>query len=74
MFFKKSGLPTDKLKQIWLMAATDSSTLLKEEFYVALRLIAYAQSGYDLTEQLLIEQRPVQLPKIDGIPMQSMPN
>ena len=41
-FFKRSGLPVDKLKQIWLIAArTSNEYLTKEEFYVALRLIAY---------------------------------
>ena len=41
-FFKRSGLPVDKLKAIWLLAArTSNEYLTKEEFYVALRLIAY---------------------------------
>jgi hypothetical protein len=41
-FFKRSGLPVGKLKEIWLLAArTSNEYLTKEEFYVALRLIAY---------------------------------
>ena len=41
-FMKKSGLPVDKLKEIWrLSATTDLSCLTREEFYVALRLISY---------------------------------
>ena len=42
MFFKRSGLPVDKLKDIWKIAAkTSNEHLTKDEFYVALRLIAY---------------------------------
>ena len=42
MFFKKSGLPVDKLKEFWKIAArTSMEYLTKDEFYIALRLIAY---------------------------------
>ena len=42
IFFKKSGLPVDKLKEFWKIAArTSNEFLTKDEFYVALRLIAY---------------------------------
>lgn len=41
-FFKSSGLPVDKLKEIWMMASSSMSHLTKDEFYIALRLIAYA--------------------------------
>ena len=42
-FFKRSGLSTDVLKNIWLIAArTSNEYLTRDEFYVALRLIAYA--------------------------------
>lgn len=42
-FFKKSGLPVEKLKDIWkISASTSNEYLSREEFYVALRLIAYA--------------------------------
>lgn len=41
-FFKRSGLSVDKLKHIWTIAAqTSKQYLTKDEFYVALRLIAY---------------------------------
>jgi hypothetical protein len=43
MFFKRSNLSIDKLKEIWKIAANTSNEFLtKDEFYVALRLIAYA--------------------------------
>ena len=42
-FFKRSGLPIDLLKNFWLVAArTSPEYLTRDEFYVALRLIAYA--------------------------------
>jgi len=41
-FFKSSNLSVDKLKHIWLLAARTSNLFLtRDEFYVALRLIAY---------------------------------
>ena len=50
-FFKKSGLPVEKLKDVWKMAARSSPEhLSREEFYVALRLIAYLQHGKEATE------------------------
>eukprot|EP00349_Pseudokeronopsis_sp_Brazil_P002685 CAMPEP_0202960288 /NCGR_PEP_ID=MMETSP1396-20130829/4437_1 /ASSEMBLY_ACC=CAM_ASM_000872 /TAXON_ID= /ORGANISM="Pseudokeronopsis sp., Strain Brazil" /LENGTH=129 /DNA_ID=CAMNT_0049679415 /DNA_START=45 /DNA_END=434 /DNA_ORIENTATION=+ len=42
-FFKRSLLPVDTLKNIWKIAARSSSEFLtRDEFYLALRLIAYA--------------------------------
>ena len=42
-FFKRSGLPVDELKKIWLIAArTSAAYLTRDDFYLALRLIAYA--------------------------------
>jgi hypothetical protein len=42
-FFKRSMLPVDTLKSIWKIAArTSNDYLTRDEFYVALRLIAYA--------------------------------
>jgi epidermal growth factor receptor substrate 15 len=53
-FFKKSNLPVEKLKSIWTIAArTSNDYLTREEFYIALRLIAYAQNGVEPTEQSL---------------------
>lgn len=43
MFFSKSGLPKAKMSEIWTIAArTTLSHVSREEFYLALRLIAYA--------------------------------
>ena len=42
----KSGLELPKLKQVWEIAAkTSNSYMLKEEFYVALRLVALMQNN-----------------------------
>jgi hypothetical protein len=41
-FFKKSGLAVDILKKVWVIASTDSTSLNKDEFNVAMRLLAYA--------------------------------
>ncbi len=42
VFFKKSGLPVEKLKEFWKVCAmTSNEYLTKDEFYLALRLIAY---------------------------------
>jgi nucleoside diphosphate kinase len=65
-FFTKSGLPIDKLKEIWLIAAkTSNQYLTKEEFYIALRLIAYAQNGKTADENAIIFDVQVDLPRFD---------
>jgi hypothetical protein len=38
----KKSLSKEYLKQIWEIASYDKESLDKEDFYVALRLIAYA--------------------------------
>ena len=41
-FLMTSGLEVQKLKNVWEIAArTSNSFLIREEFYVALRLVAY---------------------------------
>ena len=42
-FFKRSGVKLDALKSIWKLAArTSPEFLTRDEFYIALILIAYA--------------------------------
>ena len=51
-FFKQSGVEISKLKQIWTTSARSSNDYLtKDEFYIALRLIAYAQNNMAFDEQ-----------------------
>jgi epidermal growth factor receptor substrate 15 len=69
-FFKRSGLPVEKLKSIWILAArTSNEYLTKEEFYVALRLIAYHQNGMAADENSINHNVEVGLPRLDsGMP------
>lgn len=62
-FFKSSGLTKEKLKEIWMMASyTSQAFLTKEEFYVALRLIAYAQNNIECSEKSVKLNIEVALP------------
>jgi epidermal growth factor receptor substrate 15 len=68
-FFKKSGVPVDKLKGIWNIAASSSNEhLTKEEFYIALRLIAYAQNNMRCDAQAIQLDLQVGLPNFDEGP------
>ncbi|XP_015146500.2 epidermal growth factor receptor substrate 15 isoform X5 [Gallus gallus] len=50
VFLKKSGLTDLVLGKIWDLADTDSKGILnKQEFFVALRLVACAQNGLDVS-------------------------
>jgi hypothetical protein len=59
-FLKKSGISRNILKTIWLTASKSSITHIeKEEFYVALRLIALAQNNYPYTEEAIEKNSPI---------------
>ena len=59
-FMKKSGLSKDVLKSIWLIASHTSKQFLeKDEFYVALRLIALAQNNMPYNAQAIITNNPL---------------
>ena len=66
-FLKKSGLPTDVLKKIWFIAAqTDCSYLERDEFYIALRLVALAQNNMECSAESIRINHPLPpLPKFD---------
>lgn len=66
-FLKKSGLPTDVLKRIWLIAAqTDCKFLERDEFYIALRLVALAQNNMECSPESIRLNHPLPpLPKFD---------
>ncbi|CAD8167160.1 unnamed protein product [Paramecium octaurelia] len=75
LFFKKSQLPADKLKAIWLMAVrNEENKLYTQEFFTILKLIAYCQNGFELHPQLLIENKQVRLPVFDGYPLPQQVN
>ncbi|KAI5938145.1 epidermal growth factor receptor substrate 15 isoform X1 [Manis javanica] len=50
VFLKKSGLPDLILGKIWDLADTDGKGILnKQEFFIALRLVACAQNGLEVS-------------------------
>lgn len=64
-FFKRSGVPVSTLKEIWVIASTNGEYLDKEEFYVALRLIAYAQNNIPVTADSILQKKTSPLPKFE---------
>ncbi|KAM7410673.1 hypothetical protein PAMA_001895 [Pampus argenteus] len=73
LFLKKSGLPDITLGKIWDLADPDGKGYLdKQGFYVALRLVACAQSGQEVSlSSLNLTVAPPKFPeekgKFDGI-------
>ncbi|CAD8121225.1 unnamed protein product [Paramecium sonneborni] len=61
-FFKRSGLSVDILKKIWLISSPNNQTLNKEEFYVALKLISYAQNNIEVSNDSIQRCIPSPLP------------
>lgn len=67
-------LPVDVLKGIWKTASrTSNDFLTRDEFYVALRLIAYAQHGIQPTEESINFDIQVDLPRFEAAPLALMP-
>ena len=59
-FMKSSNLKKNVLKEIWLIAAQSSNTyILREEFFVAMRLIALAQNNMPYTAQSIEMNNPI---------------
>lgn len=66
-FFKKSGLPVDRLKEIWNLASPNGESYLdRERFYVAVRLIALAQAGKSMGLEAIEQNVEVDLPQFSG--------
>ena len=66
MFFGKSGLPMDKMKSIWnISARSNIAFVTRDEFYLALRLIAYHQNGITADENSLKINIDVALPQFN---------
>ena len=67
VFFKKSGIPVDRLRDVWTIAAhTSNEFLTKEEFYVALRIIAYIQNGLRADAEAIRLEIEAPLPTFDA--------
>lgn len=62
-FFKRSGLSVEILKKIWLIASSNNQFLERDEFYVALKLISYAQNNIEISAESIIKNIPSPLPK-----------
>ena len=59
-FLKKSGLPKEILKRIWIISAqTNPQFLERDEFYIALRLVALAQNNLPISEECIIKNAPI---------------
>lgn len=66
-FLKRSGLDKEILKKIWTIAAQPGSiSLNKEEFYIALRLVALAQAGKEVSPQAITMDIPASPPKFEA--------
>ena len=66
-FLMKSGLPISKLKDVWQVAArTSNDYMVKDEFYVALRLIAYLQNDIAPNEGSIKLNIDAPRPRFDG--------
>lgn len=69
-FLKRSGLDIGKLKSVWDIAAKSSNDYLtRNEFYVALRLIAYNQNGMRADEEAIAFDLEVNLPNFQDAPL-----
>ena len=65
-FFQRSGLSMNVLNRIWVISSrTSASHLSKDEFYLALRLIAYAQNNIAVEEASLRANLEVALPSFN---------
>lgn len=67
IFFSKSGLPMAKLRDVWTISAqTSNDYLTRDEFYIALKLIAYAQNGIRSDAEAIRLKLESPLPTFDG--------
>ncbi|KAI8583513.1 hypothetical protein K450DRAFT_221553 [Umbelopsis ramanniana AG] len=71
-FFKKSGLPSHVLSEIWTAADDEQRGFLtQQEFYVALKLIACFQNGQ--TAAVPVFSTVVPPPRFDGVYVEPYP-
>lgn len=65
-FMMTSGLEIQQLKQVWATAArTSNDFLVREEFYIALRLVAYMQNNMPANENSIKMNLVAPLPRFD---------
>lgn len=62
-FLRHSGLSKEMLKEIWLLSSANNETLDRDEFYIALRFVSYAQNEIELKKENLSAKTIIPLPK-----------
>ena len=66
-FLKRSNLPKETLKQIWEIAAqSNQMALTRDEFYIALRLVALAQAGKEVSVQSIVIDLDAPIPRFEA--------
>eukprot|EP00826_Nyctotherus_ovalis_P039170 TRINITY_DN3741_c0_g1_i4.p1 TRINITY_DN3741_c0_g1~~TRINITY_DN3741_c0_g1_i4.p1 ORF type:complete len:469 (-),score=76.23 TRINITY_DN3741_c0_g1_i4:80-1486(-) len=66
-FLQRSGLPKETLREIWEIADQNGEmALTRDNFYIALRLVALAQSGREVSAQAIASDIDAPLPKLGG--------
>ena len=61
-FFLKSQVPVPVLKQVWTIAAQGQAEMGIQQFNTAMRLIALAQKGVEISPSTLTQTRGMQVP------------
>ena len=59
IFLKKSNLSQDILKNIWSISSHTKNGLTRNDFFIALRLIALAQNGFPYTKNEIENNKPI---------------
>jgi len=66
-FLSRSGLPKETLREIWTIAdQNEEMALTRENFYIALRLVALAQNQHQVSAESIVSDIEVPLPKFKG--------
>lgn len=63
VFFRQSGLSSQILEMVLDIAASKCDYLSRDQFYVALRLISYAQNHQEISLNAILRNQPTSLPK-----------
>ena len=53
-FFQRSGVSNQILKEIWVIASSNGEFLDRDEFYVYLRLVGYAQNNIPVSSNSIL--------------------
>ena len=73
-FFSTSKLPREILHKIWSLSDVHQQGKLgREDFYVACRLVAHAQSGLSPDDASIVNREPSMLPIFEGLTKKPRP-